>query len=169
MKILPNSWQTSLTHLLAQLPTEARLAILGIGNELRADDAAGLLAIRSLLEKRPASGRILLLEAGSAPENAAALLRGFQPHLILFLDAADLGAPPGRIQLLELAAIEGLSASTHTLPLSILARYLTLELSCQVALLGLQPTSVEFGEPVSAAVLQAAEHLADELTNLLSF
>jgi hydrogenase 3 maturation protease len=163
MKTLPNSWKTSLNRLLGQLPADARLAIVGIGNELRADDAAGILTIRSLLEKCPAHRRILLLEAGAAPENVTAPLRGFKPHLVLFLDAAVLGAPPGSIELLDTAAIEGMSASTHTLPLSILARYLTLELGCQVALLGIQPASNAFGGPVSEAVLDAVEAISGEL------
>jgi hydrogenase 3 maturation protease len=157
MKTLPNSWKISLNRLLDQLPAEARLALVGVGNELRADDAAGVLIIRNLLEKCLAGERILLLEGGSAPENATAQLRRFKPHLILFIDAAALGAPPGSIQVLDLTAIDGLSASTHTLPLSILARYLTLELGCQVALLGIQPASIEFGAPVSASVIQAVE------------
>jgi len=59
-----------------------------------------------------------------------------------------------------MAAIEGMSASTHSLPLSILARYLTLELNCQVAALGIQSASNTFGEPVSEAVLQAVEAIA---------
>jgi Ni,Fe-hydrogenase maturation factor len=56
-----------------------------------------------------------------------------------------------------------MSASTHSLPLSILARYLRLDLGCSVALLGIQIRSNEMGENVSAEVLRAVHEIVDEL------
>ncbi len=56
-----------------------------------------------------------------------------------------------------------MSASTHGLPLSMLARYLNLELNCTVAFLGIQPGSNEVGEQVSPEVLQAVREVVEEL------
>lgn len=70
---------------------------------------------------------------------------------------------PGMICWVPIQSIEGMSASTHSLPLSMLARYLTLELNCMVALIGIQPKSNDFGEVVSAEVSQAVHEIVDEI------
>lgn len=139
---------------------------MGIGNELRADDAAGMLVARRLLEQECVTEKkdcIRVVQAEHAPENATWELRGFEPDLILLVDAADMGQSPGMIRWIEMEDIEGMSASTHSLPLSMLSRYLMLEFNCPVALLGIQPASNELGEPVSAEVLHAVDEVVDGL------
>ena len=161
-------WQISLNLLLSQAERSfgrrPRIVIMGIGNELRADDAAGVLVARRLLacecvtEKED---RIRVVQAEHAPENATWELRGFAPHLILLVDAAEMGEAPGTIRWIEMENIEGMSASTHSLPLSMLSRYLVLEFNCPVALLGIQPASNDLGEPVGAEVLHAVDEIVD--------
>jgi hydrogenase 3 maturation protease len=63
--------------------------------------------------------------------------------------------------------IEGMSASTHTLPLSMLAKYLTLELNCRIALLGIQPKSNDVGKTVSADVQKAINTVVESLIEAL--
>jgi hydrogenase 3 maturation protease len=58
---------------------------------------------------------------------------------LLIIDAAEIHQQPGTIQWNPAEAIDGISASTHGLSLSMLARYLTLDLNCTVTLLGVQP------------------------------
>jgi len=82
---------------------------------------------------------LLFLDGGSVPENHTGKLRLFQPELVLFVDAANLDEPPGAIQLIPLESIDGMSASSHSLPLSMLARYIIFEFGCQVEVLGIQP------------------------------
>lgn len=60
-----------------------------------------------------------------------------------------------------------MSASTHSLPLSMLAYYLKLELGCRVMFLGIQPASNEIGERVSAKFLQAIDEIIEGLDVLL--
>jgi len=72
---------------------------------------------------------------------------------------------PGAICWVPIQSIEGMSASTHSLPLTMLARYLTLELNCMVALIGIQPKSIEFGEVVSSEVSQAIDEVVQEISN----
>lgn len=171
MKISNNSWQTSLNQLLNQLSSEIgeapRVAIVGIGNSLRNDDAAGILVVRELQHRECAAdaSHLLIIQAGHAPENVTGELRSFAPELILLIDAAEMWDIPGAICWVPIQAIDGMSASTHSLPLSMLARYLTLELNCMVALIGIQPKSNDFGEIVSAEVLQAIDEIVDEICN----
>ena len=170
---MPSTWKTSLKRLLQQPATEAtspRIAIVGIGNVLRSDDAAGMLVARALYRRECAADtdHILIVEAGHAPENRTAELRSFAPNLVLLVDAADMGKEPGTAEWISEDDIDGMSASTHSLPLSMLAKYLTLELGCNVRLLGIQPASNEVGETVSAEVLRAVEEVVTGLDEIFS-
>lgn len=160
-------WRTSLSRLLSQR-TNSRIAILGIGNEMRGDDAAGILIVRALSLRVANSGCLRIIEGGRAPENATGDLRKFSPDLVLLIDAADMGKEAGYIALIPMEQIDGISANTHSLPLSMLARYLTLELNCEVALLGIQPKSIEMGESVNDAVNQAVNDIVEEISTLCS-
>lgn len=159
-------WQTSLRHLLNQNKNNlTRLAIVGIGNEFRGDDAAGILVARTLLARETNAdlGHIIIIQAGHAPENVAGDLRRFAPKSVLLIDAADMGEEAGSISLIPMEQIDGISASTHSLPLSMLARYLNLELNCEVVLLGIQPKSIEPWEILSVEVTQAIDTIVDEI------
>jgi len=144
-----------------------RLVIIGVVSELNCDDAVGLLAARSLKRKLEHTPGILILEAGSLPENVTSPLRRYRPALVVLIDAADMGQPAGTIRLLPVEAITGMSFSTHTMPLSILARYLEQEIGCRVVVVGIQPASLEFCEPVSRICLDAARRLERELSRIL--
>lgn len=171
-KILPDTWKASLKLLLKQLTSKSanlpRIAILGVGNQFRSDDGAGVLIARALANRECAldTEHLLIIEAGHAPENTTGELRKFAPDLVLIIDAAEMGDEPGSIQCIPEESIDGMSASTHSLPLSMLARYLRLELNGTVTLLGIQPGSNEVGEQVSPEVLQAVHQVVEELETL---
>jgi hydrogenase 3 maturation protease len=152
-----------------------RVAVLGIGNSLRADDAAGVLVARRLAQSHLTRNfdTILVVDAGQAPENTTAELRRFAPGLVLLIDAAEMGELPGMTREIGIHEIDGLSASTHSLPLSMLAKYLILELGCEVKILGIQPQSIEIGDSVSQDVLLAVGEitagLLESLPEILTF
>jgi hydrogenase 3 maturation protease len=170
---LQSIWQTRLNLLLKQRISESgtfpRVAVLGIGNVLRSDDAAGVLVARTLSQRECAADRahLLICEAGHAPENRTAEVRKFAPNVVLLVDAADMGKAPGSVEWISEEDIDGMSASTHSLPLSMLARYLTLDMGCKVHLLGIQLASNEIGETVSPQVLQAVQEVAAGLDESL--
>ncbi|MBM4426240.1 MAG: hydrogenase maturation peptidase HycI [Chloroflexi bacterium] len=162
-------WKTSLSRLLNQSTSEnKRIAIVGIGNEMRGDDAAGMLVAQYLHVRIGNNANLLVIEGGHAPENATGALRKFSPDFVLLIDAADMGEEAGTIALIPMEQIDGISASTHSLPLSMLTRYLTLELNCEVALLGIQSKSVEMGASVSDEVNQAVKDVVEEIFMLWS-
>ena len=144
-------------------PPSLRLAIVGIGRAGDGDDGAGP-ALCAALERLalPAENR-LVVDAGTAPENATGLLRRFRPDTVVLVDAAEMGEPPGAVRWLEGARALGCSASTHTLPLGLLATYLAESLGCRVRLLGIQPAAVSSGDGLSAPVRQSVERLARRL------
>lgn len=166
----PSSWQTSLQQLLSQQEAKPRIALVGIGNVFRSDDAAGILIADRLIESRSISNlnTVLVIDAGHAPENSTADLRRFAPNVVLLIDAADMEEAPGTIRWIEMDEIEGMSASTHTLPLSMLAKYLILELNCKIALLGIQPKSNDVGEVISKEVADAVDIVIEGLVASIS-
>jgi hydrogenase maturation protease HycI len=138
------------------------VAVLGIGHELRGDDAAGVMVVRGLSGRENRAGRetLLLIDAGTAPENHTGALRRFQPGLVLLIDAAQMNLAPGEIRAFDAAAldsgmIDGFSASTHTLPLSLVTQYVTAELGADVLLIGIQPGDMAFGAALSPDVRRA--------------
>lgn len=145
------------------------MAIVGIGNEFNGDDAAGVWVARALQKREYAAdaGRILVIEAGQAPENITGELRRFDPQVVLLVDAAQMGLPAGEIAFIPWETTTGMSASSHSLPLSMLARYLTLEFGCTVQLLGIQPAQNDPGAPLSQVVRNAVDELTKTFCRLL--
>ena len=136
--------------------------VLGIGNELRGDDAAGMEIARRLLGRTG----IPVLLAGEVPENYLGAVRERAPSRVLLLDAVDFKSAPGDMALFRLdgeARLANRIPSTHSASLALFARYLAAETGAEVWLLGVQPKSLEFGQPLSrevAAALDAAVELA---------
>ncbi len=166
------SWQARVIQILDRLKNGGRpprIAVIGIGNELRGDDAAGLVLARELRALIPArvDDRYLIVDAGSAPENMCGLLRRFKPDLVLLVDAARLDAEPGTLQWLDWPMTVGLSASTHSLPIHMVAAYLESELGCAVELLGIQPANIGFDVPLSPPVSKAVKAAAKELAGII--
>jgi hydrogenase 3 maturation protease len=163
-------WQVSLSQTLQRLQTPDRLpriAIVGIGHELRGDDAAGVVLVRALRSRVAAHERLLVIDAGPVPENVSGSLRRFKPALVLLIDAAHMDAEPGSTRWLAWQAATGISASTHSLPIHVLAAYLEAELGCEVALLGIQPAHTSFGAPLSLAVEHSVKATAEALADIL--
>jgi hydrogenase 3 maturation protease len=160
------SWKTKLnqkTASLRQSDALFRVAVIGIGHELNGDDAAGIMVARRLTPLLANVDRLCVIDAGPAPENVTGSLREFRPTLVLLVDAAQMNEEPGTVRWLDWQETTGLSASTHTLPLHMLAMYLTTELGCEVAVIGIQPFNNLFDEPLSPVVHNAVNEIAQEL------
>ena len=101
------------------------------------------------------------------PENATGPLRRFKPQLILMVDAADLGLEAGEIQFVELDQVRGFSASSHSLPLSVLAGFMASEFNCEVSLFCVQPQRLDFEASLTPRVNQAVNQLVNEFESIL--
>lgn len=152
------------------------MAVVGIGQVLNGDDAAGALIAQGLLTRqragwsgapRPVPFSVLVIEAAHAPENCTGAIRRFAPDLVVLVDAAEMGDPPGTIRWLDWREAAAFDASTHTLSASMLARYLIAELSCDVGAIGIQVQDTSLGAPVSPPVRRAIGSVCRGLTALL--
>jgi hydrogenase 3 maturation protease len=153
-----------------KLENAKRVAILGIGSELRGDDAAGILAARQIEKntKKNATPEVRVFIGDTAPENLTGEIKRFQPTHLLIIDSADLNIEPGEIRLLNPDQIGGTSFCTHTLPTSVLTDYLMQSFKCEVIAVGIQPKTLTFGAKPSKEVVAAAKNIARTITKLLT-
>ena len=147
-----------------------RVLVLGVGAELRADDAAGLLcaqAIGKAVKGRKTRARVKILLGSTAPENLTGQIKDFQPTHLVILDAADLSAKPGTVKILSPAAINNASFSTHRMPLKIMIAYLEQFLQCEMIVIGIQPRLLEYAASCSPVVDKSVKKLAKIIAGLL--
>ena len=163
-------WQTQLRQTLERFrkaDQPPRIAIVGVGHELRGDDAIGIKLAHALHEQMGTNEHILVVEAGSAPENCCGLLRRFKPEMVLVIDAAQMNEAPGSVRWLDWQDITDMAVSTHSTSLRFFADYLTSELDCHTALLGIQPASMAFDNPLTPILEQTLQEVSAFLAELL--
>ncbi|MHA2190948.1 MAG: hydrogenase 3 maturation endopeptidase HyCI [Candidatus Thorarchaeota archaeon] len=141
-----------------------RIAILGIGNDLRTDDGVGLFIIGGLKTTSP---DLLIENVGSVPEAFGRPLAEFGAERVIMIDAADMRKPAGHVELVTKTRIGGIALSTHSMPLSFLMQYLEDTTGGQTILLGLQPQSIEFGEGLTPEIKEIAQKVISTLDAIL--
>ncbi|MFA4984706.1 MAG: hydrogenase maturation peptidase HycI [Candidatus Omnitrophota bacterium] len=150
--------------LLRRLEGARRIAVVGVGSELRSDDAAGAFAAEKIKSgcrrQKSRMVRLRVFFGFTAPENLTGEIKKFLPSHIIIIDAAELGKRPGSVGILNDSEIAGLTFSTHRMPLVVLADYLKRSFDCQVIIIGIQPKSVSFGGGLSAPVRKSISGLA---------
>ncbi len=114
-----------------------RIAVVGIGDELSPLDCLGIETAREIDGLRLPGVMVVL--AGMLPENVTGPLRLFRPDAVLFLDAAEMGAPPGTIAVLEPGEVRATLFSVHVLPLPVVMEFVERDIGTEVILLGIQP------------------------------
>lgn len=139
-----------------------RLAILGVGNELRGDDAAGPALVDALQGKT----RATLLDAGDMPEDYGGVLETAAPQVLLIVDAVALGGRPGDVALVEVDQLAGARTTTHNTSIAVLAQALKDRLACDVVVLGIQPEDLTLGMPMTQRVRTTVECLVHLLQQL---
>ena len=143
-----------------------KVVVAGIGNPIRSDDYAGLKIVEKLKGKLPET--VCLLECETVPESYLLDIEEFNPTHVLLIDAAFLGLNPGEASLVDAEKIADFSAiTTHLLPLRIFCEYVKQATGAKIALLLIEPKSMEFGEGLTAEVQSAAERITKILLELL--
>lgn len=155
--------------LINSLEGAGRIAVLGIGSELRADDAAGTLIAREVFESCKKNKKVKVFFGETAPENLTGEIKRYSPTHLVILDAADTSQEPGTISLITPEMINGISFSTHQMPIYVLVDYLKQDLTaCSIQIIGIQPKELRFGEPVSKEVKQSVKQVAKALTEAIT-
>jgi hydrogenase maturation protease len=82
------------------LPANARILVIGIGNEYRSDDAAGLVVARRL--RQLSLGNITVIEESGEGADLMESWKG--ADTVIIVDAATSGAKPGTIHRIDARA-----------------------------------------------------------------
>ena len=135
-------------------------AILGLGEELKADDGVGKYVIGGL-KKRKTKHLLLYF---NVPENAFTTLRKKEIGELTIVDAADFSGRPGEIRIVS-DFKETIRLSTHSTSVSKMVDYIKKSIGIKhVTIILIQAKSLEFGEKMSQEVKQAGDMVIDLLS-----
>jgi len=141
-------------------------AVVGVGNPLSGDDGFG----PAVVDRLPAAGPLHPFDVRGVPESFLGPIAASGCPGVLFVDAADLGADPGRLALVDAGRLAEIDVSTHVVSLSLMAEAVRRlagegaegrEVVC--ALLAVQPGSFTDADRLSAAVAAAVRRAARAL------
>lgn len=163
---MKDEFNINIEHLLTEHKC-ARIAVLGIGNELRRDDAVGL-AVVDRLSASIDDPSIVVLNCQQAPENFTGVVKRVHPTCVMLIDAADFGALPGDARVFSLGDLESSSITTHAPSLLALGSYLQSEIHCDVFVIGIQPADSDFGVGLSPVAKRASIAVADAIRTAIN-
>jgi hydrogenase 3 maturation protease len=109
---------------------------------------------------------IPIIDAGDVPENYLGPIEASGADVVLVLDAADLGASPGDLSLIEMSQLKELGVSTHTANLALLFMVIPRAERPEAILVAIQPEQMETGQSLSRNVeiaMKGLEHLLVQL------
>lgn len=143
-----------------------RIVVLGVGNPDKGDDGAGPAVAAALAKGQAAqlASSVLIIDGRETPESRTSEIRRFGPELTVIVDAAVGGHPPGTVFIVERDKISDDGVSTHNISLLYLVRYLEESIGSRVIVLGLEPSSLELGAPMSPEVSHAVKVIVSELS-----
>jgi len=146
-----------------------RIALIGVGSELRGDDAAGMLVAKALSKLKTAKPKKFRVFFGSnAPENITGQIKKFNPTHVVIIDAVQMDKSSGSISIF--CTEDGSCASgfsTHKMPIRLMLEYLRASLGCQAFIIGIQPQMTEFCAIPSRSILMAVDEVSRGLEELV--
>jgi hydrogenase 3 maturation protease len=142
-----------------------KIAVLGIGSTLRNDDIAGILVAEELKKTKNLKMKIFL--GSTAPENLTGEIIKYEPTHIIIIDSVDAEEEPGSVFMIDAGKTDGVSFSSHMLPIKIMVDYLLNSLKCEITVIGIQPKNLEFGENVSMEVKKSAKLVSIAISRIL--
>lgn len=150
----------------------ATTLVLGIGNTLLGDEGVGVHAVHALEARLGSPPDVQFLDGGTLSFTLAGPIESADQLIVI--DAAQLNAPPGAVQLLEGAGMDRFLGhqrrrSVHEvglLDLMTIAR-LADALPPRRALIAVQPQYVDWAEAPTAAVAAAIPRVCDLASALI--
>ena len=147
------------------LKNATQIVVIGMGNELRADDAVGLHVVRHL--KPFINERLKVFEGHMTPEAFIAPAYATKPSHILIVDAAELGEQPGVWRLLSRNQIKNGLFTTHAIPASEVALEIERRCSAKVMFLGIQPKIREVSLSLSSECTKAVHEVTTVIRKIV--
>lgn len=144
-----------------------RLLVLGTGNALKADDAAGLL-VASLLDRRLSrrqKARVKVLRVYELIDTYNRRIKRLKPSHLIIIDALDTGHQPGHVLATRLEPGRRKKKKISSEFYRLLEK-LTADSACRIYFIGIQPQVLDFGHPVSSPVKEACRRVAEYIASL---
>jgi len=139
-----------------------KVALVGVGNRNRGDDAFG-----SILAERVKSGvNLTSIDCEELPENFTSVIRQAEPELVIFADTLDFGGRPGEAVLVAPSTLTEDRFSTHRPSLRLVMDFVAKDTGADVRLLGVQPRSIEPAMAMSPEVEETLNNLINLFTIL---
>jgi hydrogenase maturation protease len=143
-----------------------RTLLLGIGNVLMNDDAAGVLVVQALAEKFEFSEELTLLDGGTLGLDLLPYLEGVDRLLVV--DAVETGDPPGTLIRMtgdDIPLALATKVSPHQMGLKDLLLVADLQgyAPKEMVLWGVQPGSIEMDIELSPEVAQSMGALQERV------
>jgi hydrogenase maturation protease len=149
---------------------KSRKIVLGLGNTLNRDEGLGVHALEPLKARLGDRQEIEVLDGGVLGLDLLPLVESCS-HLLL-LDAADTGAPPGTVTVLdkdEIPLFARLKLSFHQVGFQEVLQFANIRgrLPERLALVGAQPADVSIGFGLSGKVQAALPEIVDRAIGIL--
>jgi len=145
-----------------------KVVILGIGNEIKGDDAIGPIIAKRLSTLFDRDNDIVIFDGGTVPENYTGSIRKENPTHIILVDAVDMKKEPGYIRVVEKEEIAGYNISTHAMPVSFLIKYMEATIGAKITLIGIQPKQMELNEGISKEVKKSSDEIVETFFEIIN-
>ena len=147
-----------------------KILVIGLGNILLGDEGVGVHAVEALKRKYDFPEEVRLLDGGTLGLDLLHLIEGMDG--VLFIDAVNLKESPGTIAVIEGEAIPSLlepKLSLHHVGLSdlLFASSFLGTRPAEIALVGIQPETLEIGLELSKTVMDRFEQLLQAIVEKL--
>jgi len=140
----------------------SRTVILGVGNDIKGDDGVGPYVAGILGDD------FTSIDGKSVPESFAHDVISMGPDIVLMIDATKMNSAPGSVGIFTKEDVSNVSSSTHSMPLSMLAKHIENKAGCEVYILGIEPEDTNFGIGLTKTVKGSADELASILRSFKS-
>lgn len=150
------------------LKNHKKIAILGIGNEIKGDDGLGPSIAKKLSKLFQDNENIVVYDGGTVPENYTGSIRKVNPTHIILVDAVEMKKKPGYIRVVQKEEIANYNISTHAMPISFLIKFMETTIGGKIILIGVQPKSMELDEGISKEVETSINTVVNALFKLIN-
>ncbi|WP_295456373.1 HyaD/HybD family hydrogenase maturation endopeptidase [uncultured Thiodictyon sp.] len=146
--------------------------ILGLGNVLLTDEAAGPTVVAQLESETAPAAQLRFLDGGTLSFTLAPPIE--ECERLIVVDAAAMGESPGSVRVFEGAAMDRQvsrpATSVHEVSLADLMDMvrLTERLPARRALIGIEPALVDWGDGLTPAVTAAVPQAIAQVRALLA-
>jgi hydrogenase 3 maturation protease len=145
-----------------------RAVVVGVGNELKADDGIGIRVAKQLQADGLAGKDILVIPA-EVPENYIQPIAKFRPELLILIDTADFQGKAGDVRAIRDDEVSKVFANTHSIPLVLFLEAIKKQApKTRTVFIGIQPKTLQFGKPMSPEVRSAGRKAADAVRKIVT-